>query len=261
MRKAWIVETALIAATCGTCGLFACERRESKPMATNAGEPAKSGTTVLSQGAAALQNLDPVRQIEVYLDGFHTMKSQPSHITEAHHFCATKNEDLMQCVIFDGNTRDANLTGVEYIISERLFETLPDDEKKLWHPHNYEILSGQLVAPGLPSAAEKALLKKKVNSYGKTWHLWNTHGARPGAQGDALPIGEPMLAWSFNADGQIPEPLVDERDKRLGVNTAAKRQERADLAEAARPQAGVDALRASFPGSGGAPAGVTLKGP
>jgi hypothetical protein len=42
---------------------------------------------------------------------------------------------------------DANLIGIEYILSERLFETLPDDEKPSWHPHNYEILSGQLAAP------------------------------------------------------------------------------------------------------------------
>ena len=45
-------------------------------------------------------------------------------------------------------------------ISERLFESLPAEERPSWHPHNYEILSGQLVGPGLPAAAEKALLKK-----------------------------------------------------------------------------------------------------
>jgi hypothetical protein len=37
---------------------------------------------------------------------------------------------------FDGNTRNANLTGIEYIISERLFEQLPRDERPYWHPHN-----------------------------------------------------------------------------------------------------------------------------
>ena len=31
------------------------------------------------------------------------------------------------------------------------------DAKKLWHPHNYEVLSGQLTAPGLPQAAEHEL--------------------------------------------------------------------------------------------------------
>ncbi len=36
---------------------------------------------------------------------------------EAHHYCRVVNDDLLQCVLFDGNTRDANLIGIEYIIS------------------------------------------------------------------------------------------------------------------------------------------------
>ena len=36
--------------------------------------------------------------------------------------------------------------GLEYIISEKLHNTLPTDEKAYWHPLNYEILSGQLQA-------------------------------------------------------------------------------------------------------------------
>ncbi len=68
-------------------------------------------------------------------------------------------------------------------------------EKKYWHPHNAEILSGQLVAPGIPAVAEEALMKGKMNSYGKTWHVWNTGSMGQG--GDTLPLGPPMLAWSF----------------------------------------------------------------
>jgi hypothetical protein len=111
---------------------------------------------------------------------------------EAHHFCKQVNEDFMQCAIYDGNTKDSNLVGIEYIVSERQFEGLPEEEKKYWHPHNGEILSGQLVAPGLPAVAERELMRQKVNSYGKTWHLWHTrHGTQPG---DPLPFGEPLLA-------------------------------------------------------------------
>jgi len=85
------------------------------------------------------------------------------------------------------------------IISEKLFNSLPEKEKKFWHPHNYEILSGQLIAPGLPEVAETAFLKKKMNSYGKTWHVWNTghHGRKDATK---LPLGEPQLAWSFRKE-------------------------------------------------------------
>jgi hypothetical protein len=149
------------------------------------------------------------------------------------------NEEFTQCVIFDGNTSTSNIIGVEYIVSEKLFATLASDEQQRWHPHNYEILSGQLVLPGLPDVAEKAALKKKLNSYGKTWHIWDTgHLGHPAA--DKLPVGEPRLAWSFNRDGESPEQLVRERDARMGVNSEAKKKGRADLADLAHPQKGVE---------------------
>lgn len=30
-------------------------------------------------------------------------------------------------------------TGVEYIVSDRIFEDLPPEEQKLWHSHAYEV--------------------------------------------------------------------------------------------------------------------------
>ena len=88
-------------------------------------------------------------------------------------------------------------------------------------------------------------MKAKMNSYGKTWHVWHT-GA-PGEAGDALPLGPAMLAWSFNRDGEARPGLVEARDKRMRIDTADKRQQRAALAAVARPQQGVEALRAAFP--------------
>lgn len=29
--------------------------------------------------------------------------------------------------------------GVEYVVTEKLFESLPDEEKQLWHSHFYEV--------------------------------------------------------------------------------------------------------------------------
>src|SRR5690606_7621159 len=155
------------------------------------GRPESGTTRALETGAAIMQRDAPTDALEVYLVGFHPMKDEPEHQFEAHHFCQQVNEDFAQCALYDGNTAEANLNGIEYIISERLFETLPADERPYWHPHNGEILSGQLVAPGLPEAAEKELMRTKINSYGKTWHTWNTgHG---GEGGDDLPLGAPAL--------------------------------------------------------------------
>ncbi|PQO99386.1 DUF1264 domain-containing protein [Massilia phosphatilytica] len=210
-----------------------------------AGAPKAGDTRALESGAKLLQGNAPLAGFDIYLNGFHPMKDHPEMQVEAHHFCRQVNEDLAQCALFDGNTRTANLNGIEYIISEKLYGRLPPEERQYWHPHNGEILSGFLVAPGLPEAAEHALMKKKMNSYGKTWHVWNT-GAN-GKPGDALPLGAPMLGWSFSRDGELLPNMLEERDTRLKVHTGERRRARTDLKPLAHPQAGVDALKGKFP--------------
>ena len=219
--------------------------KPSEPKATPAGSEESAKTDVLEAGAKVLQRDSPLGPMDVYLVGFHPMKDDPAHQMEAHHFCRQVNEDFAQCALFDGNTRDANLNGIEYIISEKLFETLPQADRQYWHPHNYEILSGQLVAPGIPEVAEKELMRKKMNSYGKTWHVWHTGTASKPA--DKLPLGKAMLAWSFNRDGEAEPGLAEQRDQRMDIDSAAKRQERQELRSLARPQEGVDVLNGKFP--------------
>jgi hypothetical protein len=194
------------------------------------GDARKSATTrTLETGSAVMQKHDAVNALDVYLVGFHPLKADPSHQMEAHHFCRQRTEDVAQCVLFDGNGPDAHLNGIEYIVSAAVYDKLPAGEKPNWHPHNYEILSGQLVAPGIPDAAEKELMRRKMNSYGKTYHfLW--------AQGDPVPMGDPKLAWSFTADGQLRPELLQSRDEQLDVKTAEKRKDREDLRALAREQ-------------------------
>jgi hypothetical protein len=203
---------------------------------------------VLQAGAALLQDRAPLAGFDIYVAGLHCARDDPAMQMEAHHYCRQVNRDLLQCVLFDGNTRHANLIGIEYIVSERLFATLPDDEKPSWHPHNYEILSGQLVAPGLPEAAERAFLRELVNSYGKTWHTWHT-GRHDGEPGDRLPLGPPMLMWSFNRDGEADEALRQNFQAHMKVDEARNRARRRRLAARARPQHGVDAMASCFAGS------------
>lgn len=198
-------------------------------------------TRALESGAKLLQDASPVGRLDMHLVGFHPMKDDPSHQMEAHHFCRQVNQEFAQCALFDSPQPDANLVGIEYIISERLYATLPAAEKQYWHPHNYEILSGQLVAPGIPGAVEKTLMRDKMNSYGKTWQVWNT--ASTAGPGDRLPLGPPRLGWSFNQDGEIDPALLAGRDERLKIDTAKVRRNRADLRPLAHPQEGTDALR------------------
>lgn len=235
---------AMLAALMMALAFSATWAQQDSPAPPGAEKSAK--TQGLELGAKILQGNSPAAALDIHLGGFHVIRDEPLHQMEAQHYCRQLNEEFAQCVLFDGDSQDARMNGVEYIISERLFASLPDAEKQYWHPHNYEILSGQLVAPGIPAAAEQALMKSKINSYGKTWHFWRS-GVH-GQAADALPLGEPRLAWSFNRDGEILPNLLEKRDQRMGIDTADTRRNRDELRSLARPQSGVDAMKGRFPG-------------
>lgn len=245
MKAVCRVSIACHIAIAMTAYFVACQSDMREQQVTPPGRDTSAKTEVLKAGAEIIQSNLPTDKLDVYLVGFHPLEDDPHHQMEAHHYCRQVNEDFAQCALWDSNGPDANLNGIEYIVSEKLFETLPAQERAYWHPHNYEILSGQLVAPGLPDVAERALMKGKMNSYGKTWHVWHT-GA-PGMPGDTLPLGEARLAWSINADGELNPGLLSSRDQALGTDTADKRAQRQEFVGLARPQEGVDALADKFP--------------
>ena len=198
---------------------------DNSASAVKAPGAAESSTTkALELGAAALQNKPPIDALNAYLDGFHFYSGQMALQMEAHHYCAIVNEEVIQCVIYDGNARDAKLMGIEYIVSKRLYGTLPAAEKQLWHSHVHEVKSGQLIAPGIPQPAEHALMEKLAGTYGKTWHTWHTDLDK------ALPLGVPQLMMGFTADGQANAAMVQARDQRFGIDSAQKRKDRASIA-------------------------------
>ena len=221
------------------------------------GDPKTLWRATLETGSKLLQDKSPLNGFDIYVVGLHCARHGPEMQMEAHHYCKQVNSDFIQCVLFDGNTEDANLIGIEYIVSEKLFDGLPEEEKPYWHPHNYEVLSGQLTAPGLPQAAEHALMRLLMNSYGKTWHCWHTGRHDGGGQpGHPLPYGDPMLMWSFNRDGEADERLRQSFLQGMGIDEAAQRERRRDLAVHAHPQHGVNTLRSAFPTANGRPEGV-----
>jgi hypothetical protein len=212
---------------------------------TAPGSPATAKSQALESAANLIQSTEPVDRIALYLNGFHAAKDDPSMQMEAHHYCNMVNEDFTQCVLFDGNTGESRMSGIEYIISAKMYATLPAAERAYWHPHNFEILSGQLRLPGLPDVAEKQALALKMNSYGKTWHTWMTGmHERPS---DPLPLGPARLQWSFNHEGEAAAEMVSARDTRMGLDTARAREQRADLVPLAEPQGGVATMRGLFP--------------
>ncbi len=216
----------------GVLALAACNRGETESPVAPVGSGESVKTSALEMGAAVLQSKPPIEAINAYLDGFHFYSGRMSAQMEAHHYCSILSEQLIQCVIYDGNVRDAKLMGVEYIIDEKLFKDLPDTEKPMWHSHVHEVKSGQLIAPGIPQLAEHELMERLIHTYGKTWHTWHTD------MHERLPLGVPQLMMGFTADGQVDAALVAARNQRFSVDEAAKKQNRADIpAPAVDPRA------------------------
>lgn len=203
--------------------LAACGGNDTESGVDAPGQDESPMTRALDAGAAAIQDKPPIEALNAYLDGFHFYNGRMDAQMEAHHYCAVLNDDLIQCVIYDGSVREAKIMGVEYIVSGELFAGLPAEEKALWHSHVHEVKSGALVAPGLPEVAEHALMQKLVGTYGKTWHTWHTD------QDLELPYGVPQLMMGFTADGQADPAMMAARDERLGIDSQAKRADRADI--------------------------------
>lgn len=215
----WLAALVLVA-----LGASGCSREAASPSPVPLpGAPAAFSTRMLDAGAQVLQDRQPIDAIHSYLNGFHFYSGRLDAQMEAHHYCTLLNEEVIQCVLFDGNQRGARMTGVEYIISARLFARLPAAEKPLWHSHVHEVRSGQLRAPGIPAFAETRLMERLVGTYGKTWHTWHTDA------GESLPLGVPQLMMGFTADGQLNPALLARRDARLESDSAAVRARRAAL--------------------------------
>jgi len=165
----------------------------------------------------------PLRSIHAHLAGFHFYSGDLKRTVLVEHYCAQPTAEVMQCAVYDTDQPDARLIGIEYIISEQLFTELPAAEKKLWHSHRYEVMSGLLTAPGLTAEAELELMKMFVTTYGKTWTLWQVD------RGDKIPLGLPQLMMGFTADGQVDPKVITERDRARRIDSAEVKRQRAGL--------------------------------
>ena len=167
------------------------------------GKPTETGTALLETATGTIQGFAPLNQIHQHLCAFHFYADDMGRQVEAHHFCARLNEDVRLCLIFDGPGAGARLIGVEYIVSEEVFLTLPDGEKPLWHTHEFEVKGGVLFMPGVPGVVERRDLEKVCKTYGKTIHFWQVD------RGDALPLGLPQIMMALTREGQLRQELAD----------------------------------------------------
>lgn len=213
-----------VASVASGIGLATAKGQLSGSDDTSRCSEASSGTAVGSQeGATPTHSESPLSAIDEHVCGLHFYSGDMRRQVVAQHYCSHVSRDVRQCLIYDSDKKHARLVGIEYIISAKLFEELPTEEKKLWHSHVYEVKSGQLIAPGIPQAAETEVMKGLIGTYGKTWYTWQVD------RSDKVPLGIPHLMMAFTADGQVHPQLLAERDAEYRISSKEKRKSRVDI--------------------------------
>jgi hypothetical protein len=135
--------------------------------------------------------------------GVHLLKELPERSQVAYHYCKEVNGDLNQCVLYDGTGPDAKLIGIEYLVSDAVYQKMPEDEKAFWHDHKYEIDAGYLKSLTQSGDDEKHTLAKVRTLWGKVYHTW--------ASGTDFPRGPARLFWSVTGE----QPFVLANDAKL----------------------------------------------
>jgi len=183
----------------------------------------REGSTAYNTACVGITSFTPINQIHQHLCGFHIYAHDQTRHIEAHHFCNHRTPDFHQCVIYDSDSKDARLIGIEYVVSEPVFRSLPDEEKKYWHSHKYEVESGVLyletkgfVPNVVNDVAEQPAMLELQKTYGKTIHTWACD------KHPDLPLGPPQLMMAYTSDAQLEARVINERDQRTGISTEAK---------------------------------------
>jgi len=95
------------------------------------------------------------------------------------------------------------------VISEKLFKTLPEEEKIFWHSHIWEVKSGMAMCPEASDTVEHEAMEGLVTTYGKdiqTWHI----------DQDTLPLGIPQIIMTPQTDSQVHPDIFKMRDQLPG---------------------------------------------
>jgi hypothetical protein len=187
------------------------------------GEETSTKKHLLGTASSILQRFAPLSNICEHVCGVHFYSGEITRSLVSHHFCSVLNEDVRQCLVYDSNEKKARLIGVEYIISEKLYKTLSDEEARYWHSHVYEVKSGILNCPGVPLKAEHEVMKELIRTYGKTIHLWQVD------RGDTLPMGPPQLMMSYTQDSQVNWKDVETSDQITGSTWKERKENRMDI--------------------------------
>lgn len=117
------------------------------------------------------------------------------------HFCKPSDKIVLVCQLYDGASANATLVGVEYIIMQGQYDSLPDREKPYWHAHRVEFRPDRAdpMMPELSPEQARAEMAKLMPTWGKVVITWNPEDGLP-----SFPPQVQMVDHPFMINATVP---------------------------------------------------------
>ena len=156
-----------------------------------------AATTALMMGAAALMLSIPVSNTAIAqqqgmmtnatagakpVDGYNLPQGHLNAVRHnfddpslrVEHFCKPHDRVMMVCQLYDSNSANATLIGIEYMITQEQYDSLPNREKPYWHAHREELRPERAdpMMPELSPEQAQAEMAKMFPTWGKVIITW-----------------------------------------------------------------------------------------
>jgi hypothetical protein len=151
---------------------------QQQAMTTNA-------TSSTTTAAAAAKPVDGYNLPQGHLNAVRHVFDDPSLKVE--HFCKPNDKIMMVCQLYDSNSSNSTLIGIEYIITQQQYDSLPNREKPYWHAHREEFAPNRAdpMMPELSPEQAQAEMAKMLSTWGKVIITW--------IPGDDMPSFPPQV--------------------------------------------------------------------
>jgi hypothetical protein len=123
-----------------------------------------------------------------------------------HHYCKMSDKIFLVCQLYDSESQNATLIGIEYIITHEQYNSLPDREKPNWHYHKIEFAPNRADPkfPELNAQQTQSEMMKAMDTYGKVLITWNSNDSLP-----AFPPQEQQVEHPFMVNATVkPETTL-----------------------------------------------------
>lgn len=117
-----------------------------------------------------------------------------------HHYCKMSDKIFLVCQLYDSESQNATLIGMEYIITHEQYNSLPDREKPNWHYHKIEFAPNRADPkfPELNAQQTESEMMKAMDTYGKVIITWNPNDNLP-----AFPPQEQQVEHPFMVNATV----------------------------------------------------------